>query len=65
MKPLLTGDAAERLGVSSERVRQLERNGLLKSVRTPRGTRVFWASAVEKLIQSRGRGATPRQSKRK
>jgi hypothetical protein len=46
---LLTGDAARRLGVSPERVRQLERAGVLVATKTVSGFRIYSAADVEKL----------------
>jgi len=51
--PLMTGDVARRLGVTSERVRQLERQGVLKAERTVSGLRIFNASDVERLARER------------
>jgi excisionase family DNA binding protein len=54
MKPsLTTGDAAKELNVSAERVRQLEREGVLRAVKTKSGMRIFSASEVEALRQAR------------
>jgi DNA-binding transcriptional MerR regulator len=54
MKPsLTTGDAAKELNVSAERVRQLEREGVQRAVKTKSGMRIFSASEVEALRQAR------------
>jgi DNA-binding transcriptional MerR regulator len=53
-----TTDVALRLGCSTERVRQLEREGKLPAEKTPNGRRVFKADDVERL-------ATEREQQRK
>jgi len=50
---LRTMDAAERLGCSTERVRQLEREGKLRAERTPSGQRIFYSNEVENLANQR------------
>lgn len=50
-----TTDVALRLGCSAERVRQLEREGKLQAEKMPRGTRVFRAEDVERLVAERER----------
>jgi excisionase family DNA binding protein len=52
-KLLRTMDAAERLGCSTERVRQLEREGRIRAERTPSGQRIFFSDEVEKLAAER------------
>lgn len=56
--PLTTLDAARRLGLSAERVRQLSRAGILPAVRTPRGQRIYAGRDVEtlRLQRERARG---------
>lgn len=54
-KLLGTMDAAERLGCSTERVRQLEREGKLPAERMASGQRVFRAEDVERLAAERDR----------
>lgn len=44
---LTTGEAGRYLGISSERVRQLERSGQLPATRTINGIRLFTSSTVE------------------
>ena len=46
---LMTSDVAKRLGVGPERVRQLERAGVLTATKTPSGNRIFRAADVEAL----------------
>ncbi|HET8670286.1 MAG TPA: MerR family transcriptional regulator [Candidatus Saccharimonadales bacterium] len=48
-----TTDVALRLHCAAERVRQLEREGKLSAVKTPRGVRVFRADDVERLATER------------
>lgn len=48
-----TTDVALRLGCSTERVRQLEREGKLSAEKTPRGVRVFNVEEVERLAAER------------
>jgi excisionase family DNA binding protein len=52
---MLTGDAARRLALSAERVRQLERAGLLRAVKTVGGVRLYRREAVEALAAQRQR----------
>jgi excisionase family DNA binding protein len=49
---LRTGEAAARLGVSSERIRQLVASGALKSTSTPLG-KLFDSSDVDQLREMR------------
>ncbi len=44
---LTTGDTAKRLGLSPDRVRQLEREGKLPAEKTGRGQRLFRAGDVD------------------
>ncbi|MEN3331124.1 MAG: hypothetical protein V7641_489 [Blastocatellia bacterium] len=48
-----TTDTALRLGVSAERVRQLEREGRLAAEKTPKGRRIFRVEDVEQLAVER------------
>jgi DNA-binding transcriptional MerR regulator len=50
---LFTADVAKRLKVSCERVRQLERAGLLPAIKTPGGFRIYRAADVEALRRQR------------
>lgn len=50
---LLTGDDAQRLGLSPDRVRQLERAGVLLAQRTPTGLRLYDRDVVERLAAER------------
>jgi len=50
-----TTDVALRLGCSTERVRQLEREGKLPAEKMPRGRRVFRTEDVERLAEERER----------
>lgn len=50
-----TTDVALRLGCSTERVRQLEREGKLPAEKMPRGQRVFNVDDVERLAAERER----------
>jgi DNA-binding transcriptional MerR regulator len=50
---LLTGDVAKILRLSSDRVRQLERSGLLTARRTPTGTRLFDRESVLRFSRER------------
>jgi excisionase family DNA binding protein len=58
---LSTLDVAVRLKCSSERVRQLEREGKLPAEKTPRGQRVFKAEDVERLALEREQQRQQRQ----
>ncbi len=49
----LTGEVAQRLGVSAERVRRLERTGRLTARRTETGIRLFDRLSVERFVQAR------------
>ena len=48
-----TTDVALQLGCSTERVRQLEREGKLRARKTPNGRRIFQSDDVEKLARQR------------
>ena len=50
---LTTGDAARRLGVSTEFVRKLVRSGRLPEHRTQGGQHIFSADDVEALVAER------------
>ena len=50
-----TTDVALRLGCSTERVRQLEREGKLPAEKTVGGQRIFRAEDVERLATERDR----------
>jgi DNA-binding transcriptional MerR regulator len=50
-----TTDVALRLGCSTERVRQLEREGKLPAEKLPSGQRVFRSEDVERLAFERER----------
>lgn len=52
-KILGTTDVALRLGCSTERVRQLEREGKLTAEKTPSGQRIFMTEDVERLAAER------------
>ncbi len=55
-EPLLTtSDAAQRLGLTPDAVRQMERRGRLPATRTEGGVRLFRARDVEKLARERER----------
>ena len=51
--PLLTRDVARLLDVSTERVRQLAREGRLEAIRTAGGIRVYDRASVETYLRSR------------
>lgn len=53
MELLLTGDVAKRLGVTADRVRQLEREGRLVPQRTESGWRLYRRRDVEREIARR------------
>ncbi len=57
--PLLTSEVARILERSSETVRNLERAGVLKAVKTPTGVRIFNRPDVERLAR-RQRSHAPR-----
>ena len=50
---MTTGSVARRLNLSSERVRQLEREGKLKAERTASGVRIFHEADVDRLERER------------
>ena len=50
---LIVSDVARMLGVTTDRVRQIERSGQLPAQRTPGGVRIFDRSDVERLIAQR------------
>lgn len=47
--PLATSDVARALNISPRRVQQLESSGVLTSVRTPSGQRIFSSVQVEQV----------------
>lgn len=51
---LTTGEAAKILNLSTQRVRQLEASGDLRSRRTAGGVRIFDRSEVDRLRRQRG-----------
>jgi hypothetical protein len=64
---LMVGDAARELNCSTDRVRQLERQGRLPAFRTLSGRRLFLRDHVRRLAKERarrlvaGRGGCPGQ----
>lgn len=52
---LTTGEVSRALGLSTDRVRQLERYGELPARRTETGVRLFSRTAVEEFRQQRQR----------
>ncbi len=48
-----TGEAARELDLSSERVRQLERAGILRAIKTRSGTRLFKPQDIARLAAER------------
>jgi DNA-binding transcriptional MerR regulator len=53
MKLMQTGAVARLLGISGERVRQLEDSGRLSSIRTDTGLRLYLVEDVERLYKER------------
>lgn len=53
MRLLTSGDAAKELGLSRDRVIQLEREGELRAMRDSAGRRLFKPRDVERLRRSR------------
>jgi excisionase family DNA binding protein len=53
---MTTGEAARVLGLSTDMVRWLEREGRLPAQRTTNGLRLFRRADVEKLVAERARG---------
>ena len=60
--PILTGDVARVLDVSTRRVQQLEAEGVLRAVRTPRGLRLFDPLEVEALRRQRALAKNERET---
>jgi DNA-binding transcriptional MerR regulator len=50
---LTTGESGKILELSSERVRQLEREGQLKAMRTAKGQRIFRLDDIEAFKRKR------------
>ncbi|WP_413933387.1 MerR family DNA-binding transcriptional regulator [Nitrospira sp. BLG_1] len=50
---LTVGEVSRALGMSADRVRQLERIGVLPATRTATGVRIFSRSAVEAFRKQR------------
>jgi excisionase family DNA binding protein len=61
---LTTGEAGRLLGVGSDRVRQMEREGKLSAMRTATGLRLFDRRAVERLAAERNEGFGSKGPKR-
>ncbi len=60
-----TLDAAQALGLSVCRVRQLEGEGQIKAIRTPKGFRLFESEDVQELLQRRKESKLKSKSKSK
>jgi excisionase family DNA binding protein len=58
---MTTGEAARVLGLSTDMVRLLERDGLVRAQRTTNGLRLFRRRDVEKLAAKRARVADKKQ----
>lgn len=52
-KFLTVGEAARALGISADRVRQLERSNVLPALRTETGVRLFERTVIEEFWQRR------------
>ncbi|WP_083448157.1 MerR family DNA-binding transcriptional regulator [Nitrospira moscoviensis] len=52
-KILTTGEASRALGMSPDRVRQLERCGVLPAIRTETGVRLFERATIEQFQRTR------------
>lgn len=64
MKPLLSiGQAARRLGVSVETLRELDNNGELKAIRTPGGHRRFKPEVLDAYLAQRSRPRSTRRAR--
>ena len=50
---LTVGDVARLIGKGSQRVRQLEQQGVLRAIRTSSGVRLFTQEEVEKYLAER------------
>jgi len=50
---LTIGEAAKRLGLSTQRIRQLERAGVLQARRTESGVRIFARAVVDEFRRKR------------
>jgi len=55
MEILTVSDAARICGVSAQTIRQWDRTGRLRALRTPRGLRVFVLADVERVARERGK----------
>jgi DNA-binding transcriptional MerR regulator len=58
-----TTDVALQLGCSTERVRQLEREGKLYAEKTPNGRRVFKSEDVTQLAEERAKAKVEKAAK--
>lgn len=54
--PVLTSEAAQIIGVSSETIRAWEQSGRLPALKTGRSVRLFNRSDVERLARERRHG---------
>ena len=52
---LTVGEASRELGMSPDRVRQLERTGILRATRTATGVRIFSKNVIEEFRRHRER----------
>ena len=52
---LTSGEVGKVLGVTAERVRQLERAGILRAMKTPTGRRIYRVRDVDALRRRRQR----------
>ena len=57
----LVNDVAKALGISSQTVRMLEREGKIAASRTPSGVRLFRASDVKRLKSERSKKSAAEQ----
>jgi excisionase family DNA binding protein len=53
MKFMLVSEVSRELGVAASTVREMERDGRLKALRTSRGVRLFDASEIAKIAAQR------------
>ncbi len=64
MKLLAPKDAGALLGVCTERVQQLDREGKLRALRDSAGRRLFWLRDVERLRAERERNPSRKAARK-
>jgi excisionase family DNA binding protein len=59
---LLVTEAARELGVAATTVREMERDGRLKALKTPGGVRLFKSDEISRLAAERKRAKSEKRN---